>query len=186
MMSLFVGADSNADGNLDFEEFITMIKVIKVGRPRRESLKMFAELTLNRSLDPTAFVKACRKYNMLSLELGPTLAKKKDKTSLEVFNVLNAEWTKIEDIVHELLVVLEGSRVGEKMDEAVDLLKKLLNDKLEAEQAWLVYRKVVAEFTSAVKNRTPPEPPPVIPEEEENLKAKKKGGKAPAVFKKEK
>ena len=44
MRSLFVGSDANADGNLDFEEFIAMIKHIKTNRPRREMLKMFAVL----------------------------------------------------------------------------------------------------------------------------------------------
>jgi hypothetical protein len=32
------------------------------------------------------------------------------------------------------------------MDETVSLLKKLLDDKLEAEQTWLVYRYVHPEF----------------------------------------
>jgi len=45
---LFVGSDANADGNLDFEEFVAMIKHIKTNRPRRELLKMFSELTLHR------------------------------------------------------------------------------------------------------------------------------------------
>ena len=88
-------------------------------------------------------------------------------------------------MIHELLVVLQGTRVGERMEQNVGLLKKLLIDKLEPEQAWLVYRKVVAEFTSAVKNRTP-DPPPDEEEEIVDPKAKKKGGKAVAVFKKEK
>ena len=50
------------------------------------------------------------------------------------------------------------------------------------------HRKVVAEFTSAVKNRTP-DPPPPEPEELPDSKAAKKGGKQagpPATFKKEK
>ena len=106
-------------------------------------------------------------------------------------------------------------------------MKQMLTDKMQPEQAWLVYRylmmicylraclsfarllavfietkgerlkpsdtmprhrKVVAEFTSAVKNRTP-DPPPPEPEELPDSKPAKKGGKQagpPATFKKEK
>ena len=47
-IKLFVGSDANADGNLDFEEVVTMVKKIRTNRPRRELLRMFAELTLHR------------------------------------------------------------------------------------------------------------------------------------------
>jgi hypothetical protein len=36
-----VGADANADGNLDFDEFVNMIKHVRTNRPRREMLKMY-------------------------------------------------------------------------------------------------------------------------------------------------
>jgi len=49
-IKLFVGSDANADGNLDFEEFVAMVKHIKTNRPRRELLRMFSELTLHRCL----------------------------------------------------------------------------------------------------------------------------------------
>ena len=39
----------------------------------------------------------------------------------------------------------------------VNVLKMMLEEKLQAEQTWILYRRVVAEFTSAVKNRTPKE-----------------------------
>ena len=42
MRSLFVGADANADGNLDFDEFMQMVNNVKTDRPRRELLKMFS------------------------------------------------------------------------------------------------------------------------------------------------
>lgn len=38
--------------------------------------------------------------------------KRHDASAKEVFQVLNQEWRKIEDVVHELLVVLAGTRVG--------------------------------------------------------------------------
>ncbi len=37
----------------------------------------------------------------------------------------------------------------------VGTLRALLSSKIEAESAWHCYRKVIAEFTSAIKNRTP-------------------------------
>jgi len=79
----------------------------------------FAELTLNRNLDPSAFVRQCRKYKLMSFDLGPTKDKKKDVTAVEVFGVLNSEWKKVEDVVHELLIVLQNSQVGERLEQSV-------------------------------------------------------------------
>ena len=42
---LAVGADANADGNLDFDEFVSMVKHVRTNRPRREMLKMYACLS---------------------------------------------------------------------------------------------------------------------------------------------
>ena len=47
---------------------------------------------------------------------------------------------------------------GERLQDSVFLLKRLLADQQEPEQAWLVYRKVVAEFTSVIKKRMPDSP----------------------------
>lgn len=83
------------------------------------ALYRFAELTLNRNLDPSVFVRLCRKYKMMSFDLGPPANKKKDVTAVEVFGVLNSEWKKVEDVVHELLIVLQNSQVGERIEQSV-------------------------------------------------------------------
>ena len=40
-------------------------------------------------------------------------------TAVEVFGVLNSEWKKVEDVVHELLIVLQNSQVGERLEQSV-------------------------------------------------------------------
>ena len=112
MRSLFVGADANADGNLDFEEFVTMVKKIKANQPRREMLKMFAEHTLNRSLDPKGFLRLCHKFKFVQFDLGPVGSRKQDTNTREVFNVLCQEWRKTENVVNELLIILSDTCTG--------------------------------------------------------------------------
>ena len=112
MRSLFVGADANADGNLDFEKFVTMVKKIKANQPRREMLKMFAEHTLNRSLDPKSFLRLCHKFKFVQFDLGPVGSRKQDTNTREVFNVLCQEWRKTENVVNELLIILSDTCTG--------------------------------------------------------------------------
>ena len=70
----------------------------------KQASPILQELTMNRSLDPNGFVRLCRKYKFLSFELGPPQHKKQDTSTKEVFAVLQTEWRKVEDVVHELLV----------------------------------------------------------------------------------
>jgi hypothetical protein len=60
-----------------------------------------------------------------------------------VFELLQVEWAKVHDMVHELLVVLEGTAVGMRLEQNVHTLKALLEAQVEAEAAWHCYRKVM-------------------------------------------
>jgi len=154
LRALFVASDSDGNGNLDFHEFHGMVKRINSNKTHRELLRMYSEMTLNRIVDSNTFVRVCRKFKFFNFDMRPT-QKRHDNPAYEVFDLLNTEWKKIEDIVHEMLVVLEGTAVGKRMEQNVSILKKMLQEKMEAEQAWICYRKIVAEFTSAVRNRMP-------------------------------
>jgi hypothetical protein len=61
----------------------------------------------------------------------------------QVFELLQVEWSKVHDMVHELLVVLEGTAVGMRLEQNVQTLKALLEAQVEAEAAWHCYRKVM-------------------------------------------
>jgi len=162
LRALFVASDADGNGNLDFQEFHDMVKHINSTKTHRELLRMYGEMTLNRMVDSNTFVRVCRKFKFFTLELGPSI-KRQDNSAAEVFELLTTEWAKIEDVIHELLVVLEGSAMGKRLEQDVFTLKKMLADKMEPEQAWVCYRKVVAECTSAIKNRTPPGAEPESP-----------------------
>jgi len=154
LRALFVASDMDGDGNLTLNEFQDMVMHINSRKSHRELLRMYAEMTLNRTVDCNTFVRVCRKFSFFSFTYGPH-TKKVDRQSNEVFEVLAAEWEKVEDLIHELLVVLEGSAVGMRLEQNVKTLKSLLDSRFEAESAWHCYRKVVSEFASAIKNRTP-------------------------------
>ena len=70
-----------------------------------------------------------------------------------MFELLQVEWAKVHDMVHELLVVLEGTAVGMRLEQNVHTLKALLEAQVEAEAAWHCYRKVMV--TSAVSYPLP-------------------------------
>jgi len=155
LRALFVASDTDGDGNLDYGEFTSMINHISTGKGHRECLRMYAEMTLNKTVDCNTFVRVCRKHRFFTFEPGPA-NKKSEKGPPEVFDMLLLEWKKIEDVVHEVLVVLQGTPVGKRLEQHVVILKKLLNERVETEQCWLTYRSVVAEFTSAIRNRNKP------------------------------
>mmetsp|Transcript_34329 Transcript_34329/g.107623 ORF Transcript_34329/g.107623 Transcript_34329/m.107623 type:complete len:818 (-) Transcript_34329:283-2736(-) len=134
LKALYVAADSNADGDLDFNEFANMCKHTSGERSHREMLRMFAEMTLNRVVDANTFVRVARKYKLSSFGIG-SLSKKVEKSIHEVFDLLVAEWKKVEDMILEYLVLLEGSAVGTRLEEDVAQLKRLLNERTDAEKA---------------------------------------------------
>lgn len=152
LRALFVASDADGDGNLDYDEFSEMIQHVNTHKGQRECLRMYAEMTLSRVVDCNTFVRSARKFRFFTFEVGPAV-KKTDKFAVEMFDMITAEWSKVEDLVQELVVVLEGTRVGSRLGQRVWLLKKLMNEKIEAELAWLIYRFVVSEFASAIRNR---------------------------------
>ena len=152
LRALFVASDSDGDGNLDYDEFTEMIQHVNTNKGQRECLRMYAEMTLNRVVDCNTFVRSARKFRFFTFEVGPAV-RKSDKFAQEMFEVIQQEWKKVEDLVLELTVVLEGTRVGGRLLQRVHMLKKLFKEGIESELAWLCYRSIVSEFTSAIRNR---------------------------------
>lgn len=116
LRALFVASDTDGDRNLDFAEFSSMINHISTGKGYRECLRMYGEMTLNKIVDCNTFVRVCRKFRFFTFEVGPA-SKKADKGAAEVFELIIAEWKKIEDVVNELLVVLQGTTFGKRLEQ---------------------------------------------------------------------
>ena len=76
-MNFAVGADANADGNLDFDEFVSMVKHVRTNRPRREMLKMYvATVCVCVCVRARAYifcVSFFERYQFLSVERRATL-----------------------------------------------------------------------------------------------------------------
>eukprot|EP00283_Hemiselmis_rufescens_P002109 CAMPEP_0173469810 /NCGR_PEP_ID=MMETSP1357-20121228/77554_1 /TAXON_ID=77926 /ORGANISM="Hemiselmis rufescens, Strain PCC563" /LENGTH=413 /DNA_ID=CAMNT_0014438063 /DNA_START=87 /DNA_END=1328 /DNA_ORIENTATION=- len=152
LRALFVASDADGDGNLDYNEFIEMIHHVSTSKGHRECLRMYAEMTLNRVVDCNTFVRVARKFRFFTFEVGPAV-KKQDKDALASFDLLQGEWKKIEEMVFELMVVLEGSRIAKRLEQHVTILKKLFNEKTDPEQAWLTYRSALAEMVGCLRNK---------------------------------
>lgn len=50
LRALFVASDLDGDGNLDFNEFTSIINNLRGGKGHREMLRMYAEMTLNQQV----------------------------------------------------------------------------------------------------------------------------------------
>lgn len=94
LRALFVASDSDGDGNLTLNEFQDMMMHVNSKKSHREFLRMYSEMTLNRTVDCNTFVRVCRKFSFFSFTYGPH-SKKVDRDAGEVFELLATEWGKV-------------------------------------------------------------------------------------------
>eukprot|EP00961_Rhodomonas_salina_P248965 3364740-Rhodomonas_salina.1 len=77
----------DGDGNLDFTEFTQMVHHVNSNKGHRELLRMYAEMTLNKTVECNTFVRVCRKFRFFTFEVGP-LVKRQDPQTAAVFALL--------------------------------------------------------------------------------------------------
>ena len=74
LKAIFVGADSDGDGNMDIDEFNSMISITQSSLSHQQLLRMYSEMTLNSRVDCDVFVRVARLFRFCAFEIGPVCA----------------------------------------------------------------------------------------------------------------
>ena len=90
LKAIFVAADTDNDGQLEYKEYIKMMNHLGMVQNYRKLMRMYTEMTLNRTVTSTVFVHVCRKWKALLFEPGPAV-KRVEKNASDVFSLMNQE-----------------------------------------------------------------------------------------------
>jgi hypothetical protein len=71
LKAIFVGADTDGDGNMDIDEFNAMIAITQSSLSHQQLLRMYSEMTLNSRVDCDVFVRVARVFRFCAFEVGP-------------------------------------------------------------------------------------------------------------------
>ena len=74
LKAIFVGADSDGDGNMDIDEFNSMIAITHSSLSHQQLLRMYSEMTLNSRVSSEVFVRVARLFRFCAFEVGPVCA----------------------------------------------------------------------------------------------------------------
>lgn len=157
--SIFVSADDDNSGDLDYPEFIELIE--KIGRTEhstlnpRSMLRMYSQMSLHEKVDAAVFAKVSRSFELAKISVGKGGRPRRDTKAAEeratVFKLLKSHWQHLEGKVLPLVCSLKRSTRGNVMEEIVNLLRTLLREEEDAENAVHCFRCVVADMPPAVR-----------------------------------
>jgi hypothetical protein len=154
LRALFVASDSDGDGNLDYDEFLSMIQHTQTDKSHSSLVRMYSEMTLNKHVDCNTFVRVARKHRFGAFEIGPLL-KKIDKPEKDLFEVLTDQWNKLQPLIHELLIILEGTATMAKLTDHISTVHEQIKVRKEPEMVFHLYHNLVSEMTTIISNRSP-------------------------------
>lgn len=154
LRALFVASDSDGDGNLDYDEFLSMIQHTQTDKSHSALVRMYSEMTLNKHVDCNTFVRVARKHRFGSFEIGPLL-KKIEKPEKDLFDVLIDQWNKLQPLIHELLIILEGTATMAKLTDHISTVHEHIKIRKEPEMVFHLYHNLVSEMTTIISNRSP-------------------------------
>ncbi len=154
LRALFVASDSDGDGNLDYDEFLSMIQHTQTDKSHSSLVRMYSEMTLNKHVDCNTFVRVARKHRFGAFEIGPLL-KKMEKPDKDLFDVLTDQWNKLQPLIHELMIILEGTATMAKLTDHVASVHEQIKIRKEPEMVFHLYHNLVSELTTIMSNRSP-------------------------------
>lgn len=154
LRALFVASDSDGDGNLDYDEFLSMIQHTQTDKSHSALVRMYSEMTLNKHVDCNTFVRVARKHRFGAFEIGPIL-KKMEKPDKDLFDVLTDQWNKLQPLIHELMIILEGTATMAKLSDHIASVHEHIKTRREPEMVYHLYHHLVSELTTIISNRSP-------------------------------
>jgi hypothetical protein len=146
--SIFVAADDDNSGDLDYPEFTDLIE--RISRTEhstltsRSTLRMYSQMSLHEKVDAAVFAKVSRSFELAKINVGkPGRPRRDSKTAQEratVFKLLKGHWQHLEGKVLPLVYSLKHTSRGHVMEEVVNLLRSLLREEEDAENAVHCFR----------------------------------------------
>jgi hypothetical protein len=95
-----------------------------------------------------------RKHRFGAFEIGPLL-KKIEKPDKNLFDVLTEQWNKLQPLIHELLIILEGTATMSKLTDHIASIHEQIKIRKEPEMVFHLYHNLVSEMTTILSNRSP-------------------------------
>jgi hypothetical protein len=81
--------------------------------------------------------------------------KKIDKPEKDLFEVLTDQWNKLQPLIHELLIILEGTATMAKLTDHISTVHEQIKVRKEPEMVFHLYHNLVSEMTTIISNRSP-------------------------------
>jgi hypothetical protein len=171
--ALFASADSDQNGELDFQEFIDIVdKVNSQGfsaMSGRSTLRMYSQMSLHEKVDANVFCNVGMGFGLAKIRVGSAKdSGASGKTSQErgaVFRLLKQHWQAVEKKVLHVVHSLRNTAQGNALHELALNLRLLLHEEEDPELAVLCFRCLVGDMPPSVQAliRQEQERAPAIP-----------------------
>jgi hypothetical protein len=164
LQSLFVSADADHSGDLDFSEYQNIIAKLKSGGlsadlAPRQMLRLYAQMSVGRErVDASVFVSVAQMFGLGKIPVGGRgvvvrgsgVQKKQLTERAVVFKLLETRWLELERRLGPLMNALRQTSQGHVIEELVQLLRSLVHEQEQPEHAVHCYHCIVGELPPAV------------------------------------
>ena len=160
LQSLFVSADTDQSGELDYTEFADMIdKIRNAGFAHispRSVLRIYSQMSLGSRVDASIFCDVAYRYDLGKVPVGTSLPGGKASTEMEqretIFKLLKGHWEHLEPKVLPVVSALKNSSHGLVMQELILLMRAFMDEQQYPAHAMHAFRIIVAELPPAVRS----------------------------------
>ena len=160
LQSLFVSADTDQSGELDYTEFADMIdKIRNAGFAHispRSVLRIYSQMSLGSRVDASIFCDVAYRYDLGKVPVGTSPPGGKASTEMEqretIFKLLKGHWEHLEPKVLPVVSALKNSSHGLVMQELILLMRAFMDEQQYPAHAMHAFRIIVAELPPAVRS----------------------------------
>ena len=160
LQSLFVSADTDQSGELDYTEFADMIdKIRNAGFAHispRSVLRIYSQMSLGSRVDASIFCDVAYRYDLGKVPVGTSPPGGKASNEMEqaeiIFKLLKGHWEHLEPKVLPVVSALKNSSHGLMMQELILLMRAFLDEQRFPAHAMHAFRIIVAELPPAVRS----------------------------------
>ena len=160
LQSLFVSADTDQSGELDYTEFADMIdKIRNAGFAHispRSVLRIYSQMSLGSRVDASIFCDVAYRYDLGKVPVGTSPPGGKASNEMEqaeiIFKLLKGHWEHLEPKVLAVVSALKNSSHGLMMQELILLMRAFLDEQRFPAHAMHAFRIIVAELPPAVRS----------------------------------